>query len=89
MNVAGDPANQIAGPFFIVFGERKLVNMLIQRPPQVVHDPLPNAGSQVRLQIGAERSHYRDYGHSRYRESEDRELVVPRRIAHDSRQPSW
>ncbi len=44
VDVARDPADEIAGSFLIVFGERQAMNVVIERPPQVVHDPLPDAG---------------------------------------------
>ena len=47
VDVARDPADEVAGALLVVFGERQAMNVVIERPPQVVHHPLADAGGEV------------------------------------------
>ena len=63
VDVAGDPADQIAGSLLVVFGERQAMDVVIERLPQVVHDPLPDVGGEIGVQVGAERAGNGDRRH--------------------------
>ena len=76
-NIAGDPADQIAGSLFVVFRQGQVMDMLVERPPQVVHHPLADAGGQIFFRVGADRSHDRDHRHRQHREIQHRKFVVP------------
>ena len=46
-NVAGHPGNQVPGPSLVILGEREPLDMVIERPPEVVSHPLAHAGGHV------------------------------------------
>src|SRR5206468_5004429 len=47
IDVTGHTADQITGPLLVVKGQRQLLDMRVQRPSQVVADPLRHAGSEI------------------------------------------
>ena len=46
-DVVGDAADEIAGSLLVVLGQRQAMDVVIQRPPQVVHHPLPDGRGQT------------------------------------------
>ena len=46
-DVAGDPCDQVAAARLVVFGEGEPLNVVVQRPPQVVPHPLAHAGGEI------------------------------------------
>ena len=55
IDIAGDAADQIAGAFLIVIGEREPLDVRVQRSAQIMHDPLADAGGNVFFAVGTER----------------------------------
>ena len=59
-DVARDPRDQVAGARLVVFGERQPLDVVVERPAQVVPHPLADAGGQVLLEVGADGADDRD-----------------------------
>src|SRR6185369_12396359 len=57
VDVAGHPADEISGSFFIVFGKRKSVDVVIERAPEVMHHPLPDISSEIVHHVGTDCTH--------------------------------
>jgi hypothetical protein len=81
-------ADEIAGSFLIVFGEREAMNVVIQRPPEIVHDPLPDIGGEIGIQIGTHGADDGDHGHRQHREVENRQLAGSDPANH-GHHPAW
>ena len=60
IDVAGHAADQIAGSLLCVKPQRKMLNMAVDPPAQIVHDPLARAGSRIFLDVGERRVEDRD-----------------------------
>ena len=76
VDVAGDAGQQIAGPRLAVLGERQALDALVDHPPQIVRDPLRDAGGQELFAVGADRADHRDQQHAASAKFERREGVV-------------
>ena len=83
-DVAGDPRDQVAGPRLVVFGERQPLNVVVQRPAQVVRHPLADAGRQVFLEVGADGADNRNDRDRGDGEVHDRVGVLAEQPGHDS-----
>ena len=86
-DIAGDPADQVSGSLFVVFGQRQVMDVLIERAPQVVHHPLADAGGKIFFRVGADRADNGDHRHRQHREVQDRELVLSGDMAYDPGEP--
>ena len=49
----GDAADEVAGSLLVVLGKRQAMDVVIERPPEIVHEPLPDVGGEIRVQVGA------------------------------------
>ena len=56
VDVAGHARQQIAGARFAVLGERQPLDALVHHPPQIVRDPLRDAGGQILFAVRADRA---------------------------------
>ena len=79
IDIAGDAADQVAGLLLIVIGERQALDMRIERLPQIVHDPLADAGGKILFGVGADGVEDRDHQDGDGGELQDAEFVVARR----------
>ena len=87
-DVAGDPRDQVAGPRLVVFGERQPLNVVVERPAQVVSHPLTDARGQVFLEVGADGADNRNDRDRGYGEVQNRIVVLAEQPGHDSAKPS-
>ena len=55
IDVDGDTADKVAGGLLIVIGKRETLDMGVNRPPQIVGDPLADVGGEVLFGVGAQR----------------------------------
>ena len=78
VDVARHPADEVAGSFFIVFGERQAMNVVIKRAPQVVHDPLADVSGEIVFQVGTDCADNGDGRHCSHRKVEDGEFALSR-----------
>ena len=67
----------------VVFGERQPLNVVVQRPPQVVSHPLADARGQVFLEVGADRADDRNERDRGDGEVHDRAGVLAEQPGHD------
>ena len=51
------------------------MNVVIERPPQVVHDPLPDAGCEVGVEVATGRAGDGDHGDGDHRDVEHSQLA--------------
>ena len=61
--------------FWSWIGERKPLDVGVERPAQIVHHPLADAGGDVFLRVGADRADGGDCQHGEGGELQNRELV--------------
>ena len=76
VDITGNAADEIARLFLIVVGKRKPLDMGIERPPQVVHDPLADAGGEILFRVGAKRIRHGNEEHRKHRKFQDGETVA-------------
>ena len=76
VDVAGNAANQIAGPFLIMERKRKALNVVVNNSPQIVHDPLADRSRQNIFEVGTDSAKDRDAEHREYREVQDCQFVA-------------
>ncbi len=79
VDVAGDAADQVAGLFVVVVGERQPLDVGIERAPQVVHHPLADAGGQIFLGVRTDRSDDGDHQRRDRSQLQNSEAAVARR----------
>ena len=63
IDVAGHPADEIAGAFVIVICQRQSLNMPVKHPAQVMHHPLTDAGGEIFFEIRTDGSDNCDRNH--------------------------
>ena len=88
IDVAGDATDEIAGLCLIVKGERKPLNVGIKNAPEVVRDPLADAGCDVLFDVRADGVENGDSEHGDGGEFEDRVFIGAGHIGNEVVQPT-
>ncbi len=70
---------RVAGLLFVMFGERKPLNMVVHGEPQIVRDQLADAGGHVLFKIAAHRADDGNYRHAGNGEIQMARLLFPNR----------
>src|SRR5262249_57082400 len=87
VHVRRHPTDQIADFGPVVKGERQALDVMIERLPEVMHDPLPNPGGEITLDVRSYGAHGGDC-HGRNRgEVNDRQLALAEHLPYEAGYP--